>query len=157
MPNQLQLTKEGFQELKVELEKLVEVKRPRLVERISNARQQGDLSENSDYANAKEELEFLDGRIDELEAVIKDAQIVHSNGNSKKEGIGIGTKVTLKAYGKPHIFEIVGDWEADPINKKISQDQLHQLMDKVQKSTDQYIEKVDGVLAAKEKEILEIS
>ncbi|MCJ7805450.1 transcription elongation factor GreA [Patescibacteria group bacterium] len=120
MPNQVQLTKEGFQELKVELEKLVEVKRPRLVERISNARQQGDLSENSDYANAKEELEFLDGRIDELEGVIKNAQIVHGNG--KKEGIGIGTKVTLKANGKSNVFEIVGDWEADPINKKISPD-----------------------------------
>jgi len=121
MPNQLQLTKEGFQELKVELEELVEVKRPRLVERISNARQQGDLSENSDYANAKEELEFLDGRIDELEAVIKNAQVVR-NGNGKKDGIGIGTKVTLRTKGKSHIFEIVGDWEADPINKKISPD-----------------------------------
>ncbi len=116
------LTREGLAELKHEYKELVGVKRPLAVKRLADARELGDLSENSDYANAKEELEFLDGRIDELEAVIKDAQIVHSNGNSKKEGIGIGTKVTLKAYGKPHIFEIVGDWEADPINKKISQD-----------------------------------
>ncbi len=121
MPNQVQLTKEGFEALKKELEELVNVKRPKLVERIANARQQGDLSENSDYANAKEELEFLDGRIEELEAVTKNAQIVR-NGNGKKNGIGIGTKVTLKAGGKSHLFEIVGDWEADPVNKKISPD-----------------------------------
>lgn len=119
--NQVQLTKEGFEQIKNELEELVNVKRPKLVERIANARQQGDLSENSDYANAKEELEFLDGRIDELEAVTKNAQVVR-NGNGKKNGIGIGTKVTLKSYGKSHIFEIVGDWEADPVNKKISPD-----------------------------------
>lgn len=121
MPNQIQLTKEGFEQIKNELEELVDVKRPKLVERISNARQQGDLSENSDYTNAKEELEFLDGRIDELEVVIKNAQVVR-NGNSKKDGIGIGTKVTLKTGGKSHLFEIVGDWEADPLNKKISPD-----------------------------------
>lgn len=117
---QLQLTKEGFEDLKKELEELVNIKRPKLVERLTNARQQGDLSENSDYANAKEELEFLDGRITELEGVIKNAQIVH--GHSKKNGICIGTKVTLRANGKSHLFEIVGDWEADPMNKKISPD-----------------------------------
>lgn len=120
MLKQPQLTKEGFRDLEKELEELVNLKRPKIVERIANARQQGDLSENSDYANAREELEFLEGRIAELESVIKEAHVVYGNG--KREGIGIGTKVTLKANGKSHVFEIVGDWEADPVNKKISPD-----------------------------------
>lgn len=112
------MTKEGLHTLKTELEELVEVKRPRLVERLSNARQQGDLTENSDYANAKEELEFLDGRIGELEQVLKNALVVSSNG--KNQGVSLGTKVTVKVNGDKNVYEIVGEWEADPANKKIS-------------------------------------
>ena len=80
----LQLTQEGFDSLKKELEELVSVKRPKLVDRLSYARSQGDLSENSDYTNAKEELEFLDGRIDELTYVIENAIIAkNSTANPK--------------------------------------------------------------------------
>ena len=71
--NKVQVTKEGFEALEKELNELVDVKRPKLVERLSNARSEGDLSENSDYTNAKEELEFLDGRIAELQHVVKNA------------------------------------------------------------------------------------
>src|SRR3989304_10124549 len=117
--NTVKMTKEGLNTLKTELDELVGVKRPKLVERLANARQQGDLTENSDYANAKEELEFLDGRIDELEEVLKNASVVSGNGG-KGRGVDIGTKVTVKANGDRHIFEIVGEWEADPANKKIS-------------------------------------
>lgn len=112
------MTKQGLETLKGELDELVNVKRPRLVERLSNARSQGDLSENSDYSNAKEEMEFLDGRIDELEEVLKTASVV--NGNGKKGDVGVGTKVTVRVNGDKHVFDIVGEWEADPINKKIS-------------------------------------
>ena len=115
---QVQMTKEGLVALKKELDELVEVKRPRLVERLANARSQGDLTENSDYSNAKEELEFLDGRIEELEDVLKTATIV--SGNNKKNGVAVGTRVTLKTNGERHIYEMVGEWEADPANKKIS-------------------------------------
>lgn len=118
----VQLTSEGFEALKKELAQLVEMKRPRLVDRLAFARSQGDLSENSDYTNAKEELEFLDGRIAELEGVLKNATVV-SNGkkNGKKTGeVGVGTKVTVKVNGSKHVFDIVGEWEADPVNKKIS-------------------------------------
>lgn len=118
---QVQMTKEGYEALKKELGILVDEKRPKLVDRLSFARQQGDLSENSDYINAKEELEFLDGRIDELEEVIKTASIVNGNHRSKpSDGISLGTKVTLKVNGDKHVYEIVGEWEADPVNKKIS-------------------------------------
>lgn len=121
MSKQVQLTKEGLKSLKVELDELVNVKRPKLVERLAYARGQGDLTENSDYANAKEELEFLDGRISELEEVLKNAAIVRGS-NGKGGGVSVGTKVTVKSNGQKHIFEIVGEWEADPVNKKISAD-----------------------------------
>jgi transcription elongation factor GreA len=118
MKNNIKLTKSGLEELKKELAELLDVKRPKLVERLSNARQQGDLSENSDYQSAKEELEFLDGRIDELDAVVKTAIVV---GDSKvSDGVAVGTKVTVKIKDKEIIFDIVGEWEADPVNKKIS-------------------------------------
>jgi transcription elongation factor GreA len=118
MNNSIKLTKQGLDTLRAELEELRDVKRPKLVDRLSNARSQGDLSENSDYQSAKEELEFLDGRIDELTEVVKSASVVTSNG--KTGWIGVGTKVTVKTNGTKTIFDIVGDWEADPINKKIS-------------------------------------
>lgn len=118
MTNKIQLTAKGLEALKKELLELIEVKRPFLVERLSNARSQGDLSENSDYQNAKEELGFLEGRIDELNEVIKNAKIVSDSGN--KNGIGVGTKVTVRVNGIKNTFEIVGEWEADIVNKKIS-------------------------------------
>jgi transcription elongation factor GreA len=118
MVTQIQITKPGLEVLKKELETLTQVKRPKLVERLAFARGQGDLSENNDYQSAREELEFMDGRISELEEVLKNAQVIKANG--KTGGVGIGTRVTLKYNGNKHIFEIVGDWEADPVNKKIS-------------------------------------
>lgn len=119
MQTKIQLTKKGQEELKSELSGLRDVKRPKLVDRLSNARSQGDLSENSDYQSAKEELEFLDGRIDELENVLKNAVIIESKSGS---GVSVGTKVTVKVNGREVVFNIVGEWEADPMNKKISHD-----------------------------------
>ena len=117
MKNDIKLTKDGLEALKKELTILREVKRPKLVERLANARSQGDLSENSDYQTAREELEFLDGRIEELEEVIKTASVAST---SKADGVGVGTKVTVKVDGSKAVFNIVGEWEADPVNKKIS-------------------------------------
>lgn len=117
MKNKVKLTEEGLQSLKTELSQLRDVKRPKLVDRLSYARSQGDLSENSDYQSAKEELEFLDGRIEELEEVIKAASVssVKNNGS-----VDLGTKVTVKVGANKVLFNIVGEWEADPVNKKIS-------------------------------------
>lgn len=119
MTKKVQLTQKGFDALKSELEVLVETKKPKLIDRIANARSQGDLKENSDYQNAKEELEFLEGRIDELKDVIKNAQIVADLPKSGT-GVGVGTKVTVRVNGTKSTFEMVGEWEADPVNKKIS-------------------------------------
>lgn len=122
MQMSVKLTKAGLEALKKEFDELSNIKRPKLVDRLSNARSQGDLSENSDYQSAKEELEFLDGRIDELEEVLKNAKVVAAPNGNGHSGVGIGTKVTVKVNGKETFFNIVGEWEADPMNKKISHD-----------------------------------
>ena len=116
---QLQVTSKALEALKVELTDLVEKKRPKIVDRLERARNEGDLSENSDYTNARDELEFIDGRIDELKHVIDNAKIIESNGVASSK-VQVGTKVKVNTNGKEHIFEIVGDWEADPMQKKIS-------------------------------------
>lgn len=118
MTKKTQLTSKGLEALKKELLELTTVKRPFLVDRLSNARSQGDLSENSDYQNAKEELGFLEGRIDELTDVIKNAKVVKDSGNGNL--VGVGTKVTVRVNGIKNTFEIVGEWEADIKSKKIS-------------------------------------
>ena len=116
--DKIQITKQGLKDLKKELDELVNVKRPKLVERLANARSQGDLSENSDYQNAKEELDFLDGRISELENVIHNAEVVSGKNNNGE--IAVGAEVTLKIQNEKHVYYIVGEWEADPTSKKIS-------------------------------------
>jgi transcription elongation factor GreA len=115
---QIQITRVGLESLEKELEKLMNAKRPKLVERLANARAQGDLSENSDYQNARDELEFLDGRIAELDGVIKHA-VVAGQAKGNKEVV-FGAKVKVKASGKELLYEIVGEWDSDPIEKRIS-------------------------------------
>jgi len=112
-----QLTKEGLDALVKELHELKEVKRPALVERLSHARAEGDLSENSDYQNARDELEFLDGRIAEYQEIIKRAEVVSYNSKSE---VAIGAKVEVRIKGNSQTYHIVGEWEADPLEKKIS-------------------------------------
>ena len=118
MAKVIQMTKVGIEAHSKELTELVKIKRPKLVERLAFARGEGDLSENSDYQSAREELEFMDGRIAEIEDVLKNASVVSTN--ARNGGVGIGTKITVKFNGNQHVFEMVGEWEADPVNKKIS-------------------------------------
>ncbi|OGG21200.1 transcription elongation factor GreA [Candidatus Gottesmanbacteria bacterium RIFCSPHIGHO2_02_FULL_40_13] len=111
------LTKEGLEELKKEHENLLSLKRPGLVTRLAEARSQGDLAENSEYAAAKQDLAFVDGRIAELELIIHEAKVVvyHS-----KKAVDVGCQVTLNIGKKKEVYTIVGEWEADPMQKKIS-------------------------------------
>ena len=101
------ITKGGLESLKSELDELVNEKRPKFVERLSVARIQGDLMENTEYHNAKDELEFLDGRIAELEGVLRYAVV--ADGNAHGSAISLGTCVTLKVNGTQHIYHIVGE------------------------------------------------
>lgn len=119
MTKRIKLTPKGIEEIQQELDTLKNIKRPKLVERLANAREQGDLSENSDYISAKEELGFMDDRISELEDILITAQIVKP---TSKGSVGIGSVVTLQRTGKKTTvqYTIVGDMEADPKNNKIS-------------------------------------
>jgi transcription elongation factor GreA len=114
------LTKEGLEELKKEYTELATVKRPDILERVSQARSMGDLSENAEYVAARDELSFIDGRIDELEELTKQAVLIqdpHSKGGSV---VKLGSTVMVNIKGKKEVFTVVGEWEADPKDKKIS-------------------------------------
>ncbi len=117
LQNKIVLTAEGLTELKREHEELVSVKRPEAVTRLALAREAGDLSENSEYAAAKNDLSFIDGRIIELEEIIHGAKIVTTHGRSH---VDVGCKVTVTLGNKKETFHLVGEWEANPMEKKIS-------------------------------------
>lgn len=112
------LTQKGLEELKEELEELKKVKRPDVVVRLSAAREMGDLSENAEYTAAREELAFIDNRLDELEMLLKQAVVI--DGKHNTQAIELGSEVTLTVNGKQEVFTLVGEWEADPMEKKIS-------------------------------------
>jgi transcription elongation factor GreA len=117
--NKIQLTEVGLEELNQELAKLKD-KEPAAVDRVTKAREFGDLSENSEYHAAREDLAFIQGRIEELEDMVARAQIVK---NTKHNGhVDIGCEVTVHADGQEHTFTIVGEFEADPLKQKISHD-----------------------------------
>jgi len=114
----IQLTTEGHKELKAELEELTTIKRPAAVLRLSKARSMGDLAENSEYHAAKEELAFADGRVREVEAILKQAEVVETNKSSTV--VALGSKVELKSVDGKEMYDIVGEFEANPIEKKLS-------------------------------------
>lgn len=119
MKDKILLTKEGLEKLKKEYRELVEIRRPHLVERISSARAQGDLAENSEYTHAREELSFMDGRIGELEKIINGAITMDDNHQCCQE-VKLGCRVTVSLGDNQKIFHLVGEWEADPAKAKIS-------------------------------------
>lgn len=114
---QVLITQTGLDQLKTELAGLQDTKRPATVERLSIARSQGDLSENSDYISAKEELEFIDGRIGELEDLIKNSKVATPK---SADSIDFGHTVKVKVDSTETAFQIVGETEADPAKRKIS-------------------------------------
>ncbi|RJR28427.1 transcription elongation factor GreA [Candidatus Microgenomates bacterium] len=117
LPKKL-LTADGLAQLKSELDILVNKRRPDAVKRVATAREQGDLSENSEYAAAREDLSLIDERIVELEDAINSSKVVSSNGLAAN--VGVGVRVTVDINGKSDTYMIVGEWEANPKDKKIS-------------------------------------
>lgn len=111
------ITKEGLNKLKEELKALVEVKRVEIANKIKEAREMGDISENSAYDEAVQEQAFVEGRIRELEDIIKISIIREGKA---KESVDVGCKVTVHIDGDEEMFHIVGAPEANPIEKKIS-------------------------------------
>ncbi len=112
------ITKEGLEKLRSELKELLDLKRPEIAKRIKEAREMGDISENSEYDAARQEQSYVEGRISELEEFIKTAKV--SEQKTGDGAVGIGSKVTVHIDGGEEIFHIVGAPEADPMQKKIS-------------------------------------
>ena len=115
------LTREGLQQLEDELENLRSVKRTEVKERLKEAIALGDLSENSEYDDAKNEQAFMEGRILELEKMIRNAKIIEED--VQQEGvISVGSLVKVKDIEFDEISEyrLVGTVEADPMSNRIS-------------------------------------
>jgi transcription elongation factor GreA len=113
-----QFSAEGLEKLKKELEHLKTNKRKEIAERLKQAIALGDLSENAAYHEAKESQGFLEGRILELEKIIRSARVIQKNAGSDR--VVLGSKVQLLLNGEKAELEIVGAHEANPLADKIS-------------------------------------
>lgn len=113
------LTPEGEAKLKAELAELTGPRREELSQRLRSAIQMGDLSENADYHKAKEDQGFLEGRIQEIEAILRSAVIIEKTSN--RDVVSIGSHVTIQEEDfPPETYHLVGPTEADPRNGRIS-------------------------------------
>jgi len=110
------LTKDGKAELEKELKRLI-AERPVVADRLAYARSFGDLKENQEYTDARDEQRQIETRILEIEDILKNAKIIES-GNFEK--VAVGARVKIKILGKEHEYTIVGEVEADPLNGRIS-------------------------------------
>lgn len=115
-----QLTQGGYQKLVDELNDLINNKRPKMLDRLAKARAMGDFRENSEYQAAKEDQGVTEGRIQELEALIDNVEIIEAPKGSSNS-VQLGSTVNVEVAGKKVTFEIVGEFEADPMNNKLSQ------------------------------------
>lgn len=115
------LTPEGLEKLKTELDNLINIKRPDLAQRLHFAIKQGDLSENADYITAKEEQGFLEGRILEIEAALRNAVVIAKHVASDGRAV-LGCHITVveQGYDEEETYHIVGATEADPTKGNIS-------------------------------------
>jgi transcription elongation factor GreA len=120
MSEKVYLTAEGREDLQRELQMLIDVRRPDLAAKLTEAVAQGDLKENADYHDAKEQLAFVEGRIQYLENVLRSAEIIASDG--AKDVVSLGSKVTIVEDGMDdeETYSIVGAAEANPSAGKIS-------------------------------------
>jgi transcription elongation factor GreA len=115
------LTQAGFEKLKATIEELETVKRREVAERIKSAREFGDISENSEYDDAKNEQALLESRIAKLKEQLRSARVIDTS-DIPKDVVSIGSKVKVKYVddGETDEYEIVGSAEADPGNRRLS-------------------------------------
>jgi transcription elongation factor GreA len=120
MNDQHYLTPDGEANMRAELEQLKGPERQAIAKRLRDAIQMGDLSENADYHKAKEDQGFLEGKIQELEFVLKNAEIIDTN-SIDHETVQVGARVTIQEEDfPPETYFLVGIKEADPPNGRIS-------------------------------------
>jgi len=119
MTGDILLTAQGLEKIQQELSNLKE-RRKQVAERIRNAREYGDLAENSEYEDAKNEQSFVEGRILELEGMLKRSKLVARNGANASDKVEMGSTVVLKWDGQTLEYTIVSSSESDPSAGKIS-------------------------------------
>lgn len=120
MEQETYLTSEGAEKLKAELEELKGPRRDEMAKRLRSAIQMGDLSENADYHKAKEDQAFMEGRLQELEYLLRNATIIDA-ADVSTDTIQVGSHVTVQEGDfPPEVYYLVGAKEADPRNGKIS-------------------------------------
>jgi len=112
------LSKEKLEELRAELDDMVNVKRAEVATRIHEAKEHGDITENAEYEDAKNEQAFVEGRIQALSALIKNAVVIDENHSTTH--VQIGSTVTIRSQDGKESFTIVGSAEAAPADGKIS-------------------------------------
>jgi transcription elongation factor GreA len=112
------LSKDGLEKLRAELEEMTNVKRPEIANRIHDAKEHGDLTENAEYEDAKNEQAFVEGRIQTLEALIKNATLIDENHST--DHVQIGSTVSVESETGKETFTIVGSAEAKPAEGRIS-------------------------------------
>lgn len=113
------LTVEGKEKLEHELEHLITVRRSEVAEAIRQAKEEGDISENSAYDEAKEEQGFVEGRIQTIQNLLRNVQIIKQSANA--DTVRVGSQVTVVEEGRePEVYTIVGSAETDPLNGRIS-------------------------------------
>jgi len=112
------LSKEGYEKLREELDEMVNVRRAEVAARIHEAKEHGDISENAEYEDAKNEQAFVEGRIQTLSALIKNAVMIEENHSTTH--VQIGSTVTVQSDDGKEKFTIVGSAEAAPADGKIS-------------------------------------
>lgn len=118
--NVVYLTEEGLQSIKEELQYLKTVRREEISEKLEKAIRQGDLKENADYHDAKDEQAFVEGRIRDLEDSLRRSEIIEDNGPSDVVRVGSTVTVCEEGYDDEEVYSIVGAHEADPGNGRIS-------------------------------------
>ena len=120
MSEEVFLTADGEKALRKELDRLINVERIALAARLRDAIQMGDLSENADYKKAKEDQGFLEGRIQEVEYLLRNSTIIKEH-RSNRDKVGVGAVITIQeGDDSPEVYHLVGATEADPRNGKIS-------------------------------------
>lgn len=115
---ELYVSKTGLEELKAELQKLLEG-RKEIADKIKEARELGDLSENAEYTEARTKQSFVEGRIAEIEAILKVAKVIDDN-NRVNGRVALGSKVKIVFEGNAKEYEITGSNETNPLTGKIS-------------------------------------
>ncbi len=122
MGEEVFLTREGMEKLEAELQHLKSVRRKEVADRIKEAREYGDIVENSEYDDAKNEQAFVEGRIKDLEKLLRNVQIIEEEGDTGNNEVKIGSTVELKDLesGEKFTYTLVGSAEADPSENKIS-------------------------------------